>query len=100
MKKENNYIDECLEEFDEWSVCKPWELDSDYSYIDCDAKELKDFIKQKLQQAIDNKVEEIREEIVKIKMEETMPCEDNGKEMWNYGQYKMKMRILDKLKTK
>ena len=59
MKKENNYIDECLEDFDK-KFCPNDIWDTKLITF-----ELKDWLKQKLQEVETRKGEEIRVEIEK-----------------------------------
>ena len=35
-----------LEQFEEWSTCRPWELDKDKFYVDVSVKELEKFIRR------------------------------------------------------
>ena len=63
METNKNYIDECLEEFGN-IINQHNKIDINrISYSLCE--DIETFLKQKLQKAIDNKVEEIREEIEK-----------------------------------
>jgi len=50
-----------IDEIEEWSVCKPWELDENKFYIDCKADEIKTFLRQKLQESYNQGAKDMRE---------------------------------------
>ncbi|MEK6878785.1 MAG: hypothetical protein AABY22_04220 [Nanoarchaeota archaeon] len=67
LQSKNKIEDNWEEQFNEWSICKSWELDKDKFYLDATPEELKSFIHSLLQKT---RIEEIlKKKLEKMKNE-------------------------------